>query len=200
LNYLCHLYLSGDEPEILVGNFMGDFVKGRVGDNYPLLLRQGIVLHRRIDSFTHNHPLYRRSKQRISPLYGLYRGVLVDLFYDHLLAAEWSYWSEETMTSYLKRVRLIVEEKLHCMPERLQGFVPMIFEELIPSYREVEGIGRALERMSRRLKRPNPLAGGEKELERNYVGLREDFRSFMPSIREYVADFLKSEGLTDRRE
>ena len=89
---------------------------------------------------------FRQSRQRLASRYGLYRGVMVDLFYDHFLALEWEAWSDEPLDVWLARVRGIVESHRSSLPERLQGLVPTIFGELLPSYREVVGIGRALER------------------------------------------------------
>lgn len=192
MNFLLHLYLSGEDPEVLIGNFMGDFVKGRVGDVWPHRIRDGIMLHRRIDAFAEHHLLFRQSRERLASRYGLYRGVLVDLFYDHFLALEWREWSAEPLAVWLARTRGVVEAHHASLPERLQELVPVIFEELLPSYREVAGIGRALERMARRLRRPNPLAGGEEELVRHYAGLRDDFRRFLPEAREFVAAELRN--------
>ena len=185
LNYLFHLFLSGDDPEVLTGNFMGDFIKGPLGDAYPPRLRQGIDLHRRIDSFARDQADFNRSRLRLDPTFGLYRGILVDLYYDHFLALSWDQWSRESLDDYLIRVRRIVEGQRLLLPERLREIVPVIFEDLLPSYLEPAGVGRALERMSRRVKRSNPLAGGGAELSRHYEGLREDFLGFLPEVREF---------------
>ena len=166
--------------------------KGCWADRFPERIRQGVALHRRIDSFASRDDLFQRSRRRLDPHYGLYRGVLVDLFYDHFLVAEWHNWSDEPFDEYLARTRSIIERQRGELPERLQGLVPIIFEELLPSYGEVSGIGRALERMSRRVVRENPLAGGETELERNYDGLRDDFRGFMPGVSRYAREFIAS--------
>lgn len=191
MNYLCHLFLSGDDPEILVGNFMGDFVKGPLGDTYPPRLRRGIELHRRIDSFAQTQTHFTRSRLRLDPSFGLYRGILVDLYYDHFLAVTWDDWSREPLEDYLRRVRLIVEGKIALLPERLQGMVPIIFGELLLSYREPEGIGRALERMAKRVKRQNnPLAGGGGELTRHYAALQQDFQGFLPAARAFAAQLI----------
>jgi len=187
VNYLFHLFLSGDDPEILAGNFMGDFVKGPLGDSHPPRLRQGIELHRRIDSFARDQIHFNRSRLRLDPRFGLYRGILVDLYYDHFLASSWGDWSQEPLDDYLRRVRLLVERQRSLLPERLQGIVPVIFDDLLPSYLEPAGIGRALERMSRRVKRANPLAGGGAELLRHYQGLQEDFLCFLPEARQFAA-------------
>lgn len=197
MNYLFHLHLSGNDPDLLTGNFMGDFVKGRIGDEYPSGVATGIMLHRRIDSFAQQHPLFRRSCGRILPQYGLWRGVLVDLFYDHFLSAAWGEWEDTPLEAYLSQARKMIEERHECLPERLQSLLPAIFEDLIPSYLEIAGIGLALERMSRRVKRDNPLANGVQELIRNYAELREDFRYFMPAAREFVADFLMRRHVQD---
>ena len=190
MNFLLHLHLSDSDPEVIVGNFMGDFVKGVIGDRYSGGIRTGLLLHRLIDSFAQSHPLFQRSRSRLARRCGLYRGVMVDLFYDHFLAAEWHSWSDEPFATWLTRMRSQVEEHHQELPERLRGLVPVIFEELLPSYREIGGIGHALERMSRRVRRANPLGVGVEELVKQYEGLRDDFRGFVPSAQEFVRNRL----------
>jgi len=190
VNYLFHLYLSGSDPEVLAGNFMGDFVKGRLDDLALAGLRRGVELHRRIDSFARDNESFNRSRLRIAPQFGLYRGVLVDLFYDHFLAANWSRHSEEPFERFLARTRRLVEERRSQLPERLGEIVPLIFDDLLPSYRNPEGVGRALTRMSRRVPRQNPLAAGGAELIRLYPELEGDFRQFLPAARRFSDDFL----------
>jgi acyl carrier protein phosphodiesterase len=192
VNYLFHLFLSGDDPEIMAGNFMGDFVKGPLRDDHPPRLRRGIELHRHIDSFARDQEHFNRSRLRLGPEFGLYRGILVDLYYDHFLAVNWSQTSREPLTLYLNRARLLVEGQRSRLPERLQEIVPLIFEDLLPSYREPAGIGRALERMSRRVKRNNPLAGGGGELMRHYDELQKDFLSFLPAVQAFAVKFIES--------
>jgi acyl carrier protein phosphodiesterase len=94
MNFLAHLYLSGDDPELLVGNLMGDFVKGRLEGRFPPGIERGIALHRRIDSFAAGNHNFLLSKRRIEPSFGLYRAVLVDLYYDHFLAIDWNEYAE----------------------------------------------------------------------------------------------------------
>ena len=190
MNFLFHMLLSGMDDQILVGNFMGDFVKGPLEERFPPCIRQGIALHRSIDSFASRDDLFQQSRRRLDPHYGLYRGVLVDLFYDHFLLLEWQHWSDEPFEEYLARTRAAVEQQRAELPERLQKLVPIIFEELIPSYGTVTGIGSALERMSRRVVRENPLAGAETELVRHFDGLRDDFRNFMPKVQRFCRELI----------
>ncbi len=190
MNFLFHMLLSGDDDQILVGNFMGDFVKGPLADRFPERIRQGIALHRSIDSYASRAELFQQSRRRLDPHYGLYRGVMIDLFYDHFLVTEWNNWSNELLSDYLVRSRSVITRHHEELPERLQKLVPTIFEELLPSYGTVGGIGRALERMSRRVTRSNPLGGGETELERHFDELRSDFRGFMPLVRRFAEETL----------
>lgn len=191
MNFLAHLHLSGDEPEILVGNLMGDFVKGRLVGSFPSGIERGIGLHRRIDSFAAGNKSFRESKARLDPSFGLYRGVMVDLFYDHFLALHWDAYSSEPFDVFVAAAYHVATEYEGILPDRLVRVLPIIFTELIPSYREIGGIERALGRMAVRLRRPNPLAAGAGELERHYDALRDDFSSFFP---EAIA-FVRTEGI-----
>jgi acyl carrier protein phosphodiesterase len=193
MNFLFHMLLSGLDEQILVGNFMGDFVKGPLADRFSDRIRLGLTLHRRIDSFASRDGLFQCSRLRLDSLYGLYRGVLVDLFYDHFLVREWDQWSDEPFDRYLTRTRSIIEGRKTELPEHMRPLLPIIFEKLLPSYGEVVGIARALERMSRRVTRSNPLAGGEVELLRHYDDLQSDFRGFMPLVRSFAEEFIAAE-------
>jgi acyl carrier protein phosphodiesterase len=190
MNFLFHMLLSGDDEQILVGNFMGDFVKGVLVDRFPERITQGINLHRRIDSFASRSEIFQQSRRRLDPHYGLYRAVMIDLFYDHILAKEWRNWSDEPLNEYLARSRSAILHHNKELPERLQKLLPIIFDELLPSYATVSGIGSALQRMSQRVTRINPLAGGEAELVLHYDGLREDFMYFMPLVINFAAELL----------
>ena len=123
------------------------------------------------------------------PLSALAR-VLVDMFYDHVLADEWDEWSCEPFPAYLVRARRAVEGHRRHLPERMRALVPVIFEVMLPAYRTREGVERALKRMSSRVRAPNPLALGGGELRRNLHGLRQDFREFLPLLEREVHDFL----------
>ena len=109
MNYLAHLYLAGDDSELLIGGLMGDFVKGRVDPARPAAVRAGILLHRRVDSFTDQHPVVRRSKARIDPEFRRYAGILVDLFFDHFLACDWPAYSRQPLPQYADQPRVLAE-------------------------------------------------------------------------------------------
>lgn len=190
MNILFHLYLSGSDEELLVGNFMGDFVKGPLDNTYPPRIRQGLLLHRKIDAFAQGNASFQRSRLRLPASCGLYRGVLVDLFYDHFLASNWSSWSEIPFSDYLFWSRNIIERHRAIMPPDLREIIPLIFDDFLPSYQKISGTEHALQRMSRRRRRPNPLGEGGRELTRHYPELQDDFLCFTPAVQEFVAAFI----------
>jgi len=189
MNFLAHLYLSGNDNELLVGNLLGDFVKGRLEGLYPVRIELGIKLHRSIDSFSGRNRHFLLSKRRIDPSFGHYRGVLVDLFYDHFLATCWGEYGDIPFPLFLSITRRVVEEYRDYLPERLRTHIPYIFSELLPSYLEIEGISRALARMSARSKRRNRMGEGGEELKRHYSAFHDDFQNFFPELREFVREW-----------
>ena len=169
---------------------MGDFVKGVLNAGYPPRITKGLELHRRIDSFAGRHPAFIASKRRISSDYGHYRGILVDLYYDHFLAAEWESFSDEPFELFVAKAWRIMREHGEILPQRLQARLEEIFTRWLPSYRQVEGVDAVLRRMAARVGRPNPLGGGAAELARHYGELREDCFRFFPDARRYVEEII----------
>jgi acyl carrier protein phosphodiesterase len=166
---------------------MGDFVKGKVGDEFEPSLRQGILLHRKIDTFTDTHPLIRRSKTRISPEFRRYAGILVDIFFDHFLARQWSHWSDTPLDEFATVVYGILGERQETFPQRMQRSMRyMVSNRLLQSYREIGGVHHALRGIETRLKRPSRLGDSISELEENYGVFSSDFEQFFPLLVEYV--------------
>jgi acyl carrier protein phosphodiesterase len=195
MNHLMHLFLSGSEPEILVGNLMGDFVKGRLDDRFPVRIRRGIEIHRKIDSFAAGNEFFLRSKRCIDPYYAHYRAVLVDLFYDHFLARHWAAYSPVTLEEFVRSSHQILCRYEAHLPPRLLELLPRMFSRhWLLAYREPAGIETALRRMSDRLRRPGPLAEGFAELSEKEDLLLSDFRLFLPDVSAYTDSLLSSDG------
>ena len=187
MNYLFHLYLSPDIPGELVGSILGDFVKGRLDTTYAPDVTRGVMLHRRVDSFSHDHPAVRRSRLRIDGAYGHCRGVLVDVYYDHFLALTWERHHPVSLPVFARHVYAALESHLPLLPLPMQQMVcRMVAHDWLTSYRDEAVIARVLERLSLRLRRPNLLATGAEELRRNYEGLGKDFEEFRASAVAYV--------------
>ncbi len=183
MNYLGHLYLSGDDPQVIVGNFMADDVKGRDLSRFPEGIQSGIRLHRAIDSFTDQHPSLQAGRARVREHAGRYSGVVMDLFYDHLLASHWQRAHIEPLPAFAQRMYALLKEHEPTMPEGIRymlGF--MIERDWLTSYASLDGIGRALHGLSKRVPQGAPMAGAEAVLAEHIDEYRREFDIFLPAI------------------
>lgn len=188
MNHLAHLLLSEPHPEAVVGNLMGDFLRGRVDQLESPALRRGVCLHRRIDSFADAHPVMRRSRRRLTRPYRRYAPVLLDVFYDHLLSVHWDRYVSVPLREFSARVYVLLENRRHLMPPPMQRYVYYLREyDMLYAYRGRAGVERALGGLARRLARSNPLAESAPELFRLRRDLEGDFLEFFPQLRGAVA-------------
>jgi acyl carrier protein phosphodiesterase len=189
MNYLAHVYLAGEDEQAIIGSLMGDFVKGRVDPQRPRAIREGIWLHRRIDTFTDAHPLVLQSKRRVHPDFRRYAGILVDMFYDHYLARDWTRYAAGPLEPFARRVYAIVDMHYDKLPPKMQRSMRyMLRHDLLQSYRDIDGIARALRGIEGRLSRPSRLGEAAGELERHYLALQQDFEGFFPQLVAHVQD------------
>lgn len=187
MNYLAHLFLSDRTPASLIGNLLGDFVKGGAVHLYSEEIRKGIDLHRKVDSYTDSHAIVRSSKSLVCSQRRRFAGVLVDMFYDHFLAKNWLEYSEVPLPDFARGVYQVLQDSRDILPESLNQIVPTIIaRDLLCSYREIGGIDTAINRMSARIKRANNLAGGVEDLTANYQQFESHFRAFFPLLIIYA--------------
>jgi len=188
MNFLAHLRLGPADPQQALGGLLGDFVRGPVAAiALPDPVRQGIWLHRRIDAFTDRHPLVLRSKTRISGERRRYAGIMVDMFYDHLLARNWTQFADQPLAMFTAQMYQAVLSQQALMPERARAvLVRMAEQDWLGSYAELQNLHQALDNMARRLRPGNPLPGAVDELERDYQGFENDFLAFMPEVIEFA--------------
>jgi acyl carrier protein phosphodiesterase len=183
MNYLAHLYLAGDDPGLVLGSLLGDFVKGRLEGQYDEPVIRGIRLHRHVDTFTDSHPVPRASRNRFAPPWRRFAGVIVDVCYDHFLARHWPRFADTPLDEFSSGVYGILRDNHQRLPPRLQVFAPrLIHGHLLGSYRDLEGVERALRRLSRRLRRPVDLSLAMGQVQSRYAGLEADFLQFFPEV------------------
>jgi acyl carrier protein phosphodiesterase len=187
MNFLAHIYLSGDSDLIKIGNFMADGIRGKQFGNFPLEIQKGIILHRAIDTFTDAHPVFRQSTKRLHAHYHHYAGVIADVFYDHFLAKNWSTYSEEKLEEYVARFYLCLQDNYDNLSERTKALMPvMIKENWLLSYQSVEGIKYILTQMDRRTNNESKMRLATKELTEFYSEFEQDFTIFFEEIRAYT--------------
>lgn len=183
MNFLAHIYLSGDNDQLRIGNFMADSIKGKKYLKYPEKIKQGIILHRAIDYYTDTHPVFRESTQRLFPNYGHYSGIIVDIFYDHFLAANWQEYSNIPLEKYTREFYELLTENYEILPTKVKNFLPfMIRDNWLLSYAEIEGIEQVLSGMNRRTGSKSNMQFAVKELVQYYSEFQEEFKEFFEDL------------------
>lgn len=196
MNFLAHLFLSGGHPEIMVGNFIGDFVRGRhVHEQFASNIAIGIELHREIDQFTDSHAVVMDSKKRLRPKYRHYAPVIVDMFYDHFLAAQWQEHHHQTLPDYAAYAYHQLQHHEPILPERVIQMMPyMVKGNWLVSYAQTAGIHRALTGMARRTPYDSKMDEAVMDLEKWYQEFNTEFRLFFPELKQMSEDFIKSKA------
>jgi acyl carrier protein phosphodiesterase len=187
MNYLAHLYLSGNSEELIIGNFIADSVKGSQINNYSKGIKQGILMHREIDSFTDSHPIVTQSKARLRNNYKKYSGIIVDIFYDHFLAIHWKNYSDKTLLSYTQEIYRLLHHQQHLFPEKAKLFYGyMITNNILNAYADFIGIAKVLSGMSRRSVFKSNMETATIELQEYYQSFEAEFQLFFPELKNYV--------------
>ncbi len=191
MNHLAHFYLSQSHEALIVGGFLGDFVKGRLTGKFPTAIEEGIRLHRAIDSYTDTHPVVTRSRTRFDPPYRRYSGIITDIVYDHYLARNWQTHSSVSLESFNETACRCVLQAKPLLPETaLETITWMQSAVAFVRYADETFIDRALKSISRRLRRDNPLATGIESFQQNRPGLEEDFTLFMPQVTQFAEQWI----------
>lgn len=185
MNYLAHLHLGGQRPGQLLGSLYGDFVKGRLQGQFDPEIEAAIALHRQIDVFTDRHPLVDASLARFSTTRRRYAGIVLDVFFDHCLARDWTLYADRPLGQFTTDVYRVLSSERQ-LPERLAKIAPhMVANDWLGSYQEFEVLDQVLRGISRRLSKPEELAGAMQELRRLYEPLSDDFRLFYPQLQAF---------------
>ena len=191
MNFLAHALLAGESPALVVGGVVGDWIKGPLPAGLPEDLARGVALHRAIDTFAETHPAFCASRARMSAGRRRYAGVLVDIFYDHLLARDWARYRADELGGYCALVYRQIADRRHHLPASAHHALELMArEDWLQSYGGLEGIADVLARMARRARQPNPLAGGEADFVAAAEGFERDFRDWLPDAQHFVADWL----------
>jgi acyl carrier protein phosphodiesterase len=183
MNFLAHIHLSGDNEWIKIGNFMADGVRGKQYENFPMDIQKGILLHRAIDTFTDAHPVFRQSTKKLHSRYHHYAGVIVDMYYDHFLAKNWSAYSEETLESYSDRFYQSLLDNPEVLTTKTQHLLPyMIQHNWLVNYQSINDLERILSQMDQRTKNQSLMRFATEELVANYEEFESDFTLFYKEV------------------
>lgn len=192
MNHLAHLYLSQSNIDLMVGNFIADQVKGKQIESFSEGIQKGIRMHRSIDTFTDKHPIVMKSKKRLYANYHKYAAVIVDLFYDHLLARSWATYSPISLNSFAQNTYTFLASKREEMPERSKRILYYMTEgNWLSGYATENGIKQALSGLASRAKFDSKMEFSHLDLKKDYELYATDFKLFFPKLIEYTSQWTR---------
>ncbi len=192
MNLLSHLYLSFGEPTIMVGNLLGDDVRGGL-DELDSGVRRGVQLHRLIDSSADSHPAFLRAAKLLSPNWRHWSRVIIDVAFDHVLARQWDRWSDDSLREYLDRsYELMYPERSRLSSPHRARLERLIESDLLWSWRSEAGVETSLRRISIRSKRKPQLADAMADLRQFDDRITAEFEVLFPALADQCRDFLKA--------
>ena len=193
MNYLAHSLFTDSDELLVVGQYCGDFVRGGNLQGFPPRVRDGISLHRRIDSYTDSHPVNLQARNLFSKPYRRFAGIITDVLYDHFLAQNWQEFSDISLQSHAEFVYGAQQNHFDLLPPDLQRFATMVIERnALVSYLDITTVEQVLERISRRSPRFQTLATASGPMRDNYQQLRGCFDDFFPDLVENIEPLIST--------
>jgi len=192
MNFLAHIYLSNDNPDLQIGNFIADFIKANHYKHLPKSIQNGILLHRQIDTFTDAHPIVKQSKRRLNKRYGLYTGIIIDIFYDHFLAKNWAKYHKLKLAEYTKNFYALLNNRISVLPTKVVKLLPyLIKDNWLLNYSNLKGIEKTLTGMNKRTQLKSHMHLAIADLKLNYDDFESDFTSFFKNLLTFSASKIK---------
>lgn len=183
MNYLAHLLLAGDDPQWQLGGMLGDHVRGWSWQDYPSPIAAGILLHRAIDRTTDAHPAVRNARSRLPQRHRRYGGIILDLFFDHLLAEQWVRYHDQPLDAFATRIYRLLRAERQRLPASLVRLGDYLeHHNMLVNYAEPDYLALALSGVSKRLSRANPLAESVHLLADDKATLQQDFDRLMADL------------------
>lgn len=195
MNHLAHALLAGDDDALRLGGMLGDFVRGAPEAEWPADVAAGIRLHRAIDAYTDSHPQVLAAKARLAPPYRRYAGILLDVWFDHLLARDFDRWSAQSLDDFSGDLRRLLRAHEAALPPGLARFLRYMQAHGLPAgYARPDVVAQALAGIGQRLRRDNPLAEALPVLQAQERVLGEHFEVFFPELREFAGRWVVEQG------
>lgn len=186
MNFLAHSYLSFNHPEVLVGNMVSDFVKGKKRFAYSAGVQQGIVLHRQIDAFTDIHEATKEAKTYLKPAVGLYSGAFVDVIYDHFLANDLNEFSDSDLIRHATQTYDVLSRYEEDLPTPFQKMLPyMQSQNWLYNYKTMVGTENSFAGLARRATYLESSTEAFQLFQKHYDALRDCYNAFFPFVKAF---------------
>jgi acyl carrier protein phosphodiesterase len=187
MNFLAHVFLSGNNEQLILGNLIADSVKGKMIDSFDDGVKKGIQLHRLIDYYTDNHLVVKQSKARLETTYRKYAGVIVDIYYDHFLAANFPLFSQVSLSQTAHTAYNILIRNFEILPPQSKRILPfMATQNWLEGYANLHDLQRVFNGMSRRASFVSGMENAILDLKKDYQHYEKDFFDFFPDLIKYA--------------
>ncbi|MCF6213082.1 MAG: ACP phosphodiesterase [Flavobacteriaceae bacterium] len=188
MNFLAHIYLSNNNEQLQIGNFIADFIKANQYTHLPNTIQKGIFLHRHIDTFTDAHPIVKQSRNRLDKRYGHYRGIIIDIFYDHFLAKNWHQYNDNSLSDYTTQFYKTLETHKEILPDRVKQLLAyLVKDNWLLNYANFEGIEKTLIGMNKRTHQKSQMQLAITDLKLHYRKFESDFTNFFENLCNFSA-------------
>jgi len=190
MNHLAHALLAGADDDLRLGGVLGDFVRGTPDPALPEPVREGIALHRAVDSYTDRHPEVIAARALFAPPYRRYAGIALDMWFDHCLARDFAAWSSLPLAAFSADLRDLLQRQVALLPSAARRFAQYMEANDLPAgYADPRVLERALAGIGQRLRRDNPLAQMLPQLQALDAPLQQHFEAFFPQLRQFASDW-----------
>jgi len=192
VNFLGHIFLTPDDDQLLVGNFIADSVKGNPYNRFPKRVADGIKLHRAIDSFTDKHDLVKEGVNRFRATQGRYAPVVIDVVYDHILAGNWSLFHKHDLHGFTEMTYEKLEGQEEMFPDFVKRYFPFMKQQnWLYNYQFDWGLIKSLEGLDRRAANPTEMSRAVEVYRTNEESFLSEFQEFIKDAQEMVSDYLE---------
>ena len=183
MNFLAHIFLSGDNERIQIGNFMGDGIRGKDYLHFHVDIQIGVLLHRSIDSFTDFHPVFRQSKHRLVPKFNHFSGIIVDMFYDHFLANEWHLYHSDSLNVFVNRFYKSLQNHKTELNTKTEHLLPyLINQNWLERYAHLTDLQQILQQMDNRFSIKSNMKDSVEDLYEHYDDFQREFHLFFKDL------------------
>ncbi|MDD2984449.1 MAG: acyl carrier protein phosphodiesterase [Crocinitomicaceae bacterium] len=193
MNYLGHLYFSNNDSELMTANLFGDFVKGRDLSAYQPKVQEGILLHRKIDSFIDQSETVLILMRKLYASLPKVSSVAIDLFFDHLLAKNWNQFHPVPLDDFLNQYYQNIQLSEQLYAAKFIGMMQKLIEHnWISYYPTLYGLEKSCQGVSSRISFPNELKNGKIVFLEYEEEITDTFFQFMKEANEYfLVDYIK---------
>lgn len=187
MNHLAHIYLSGNDEGLMIGNYIADYIRGNKFYQFPEAIQKGVKLHRAIDTYTDKHPVVRKTTKLVMPILGKFSGVAADIYFDYFLANRWNNFHTDKLENFAKNTYSTINNNWNHIPEKGRRFYGyMVANDLLVNYRDMDTLRMVFNGIDSRTKFESNLPEAVNQLNLFHQEIEQHFEEFFNDLIDFV--------------